>query len=304
MKDAQHERRQRITGIALMCGAVACFACLDTSAKYLTAEMPTSQIVAARYISAFMLALVLVNPISHPRLTVTRRPVMQIARSILMLASTVLNFIAVRYLQLDQTLAIMFSTPFLVAVMAGPLLGESLDWRRWAAIGVGFAGVLLVTRPGAGGIHPAALLSFGGAICYAVYGIMTRALARTDSNETTLFYSNLVGAVVMVPILPFVWTPPTDWTSALLMVAMGAFAGFGHYLLIVAHRLAPASVLSPFIYSQMIWMITLGYLVFDNVPNHWTLAQEGAAVVIASGIYLIQREHRRRVIPPAPDIVG
>jgi drug/metabolite transporter (DMT)-like permease len=301
MKDVQHERRQRLTGIALMCGAVASFAFLDATAKYLSPQMPTSQIVAARYISAFLLALILINPITHPRQIVTRRPVMQIIRSMLMLGTTVFNFIALRYLQLDQTISIVFSTPFLVALLAGRLLGESLDWRRWSAIVVGFAGVLLVTRPGAGGIHPAALLSVAGAICYAIYAIMTRALSRIDSNETTLFYSNLIGAVVMVPVLPFVWTPPQDVFSIVLMVVMGAFGGFGHFLLIIAHRLAPASVLSPFIYSQMIWMIGLGYLVFGDVPNHWTMA--GAAVVIASGLYLIQHERRRRVIPPAPDIV-
>ncbi len=302
MKDVHHERRQRLTGIALMCGAVACFAFLDTTAKYLSAEMPTSQIVAARYISAFLLALILVNPVTRPRLMVTRRPVLQIVRSVLMLATTVLNFVALRYLQLDQTLSIMFSAPFLVALLAGRFLGESLDWRRWVAIVVGFAGVLLVTRPGMGGIHPAALLMFVSALCYAVYGIMTRALARTDSNETTLFYTNLVGVIFVLPILPFVWTPPGDALSAILMVVMGFFGGFGHYLLIVGHRLAPASVLSPFIYSQMIWMIMLGYFVFGDVPNYWTLA--GAAVVIASGLYLIQREHRRRVIPPPPDMVA
>jgi drug/metabolite transporter (DMT)-like permease len=301
MKNAHQERRQRLTGIALMCGAVACFAFLDAIAKYLSAEMPTSQIVAARYISAFLLALILVNPLTRPRLMVTRRPVLQIVRSVLMLATTVLNFVALRYLQLDQTLSIMFSAPFLVALLAGRFLGESLDWRRWVAIVVGFAGVLLVTRPGAGGIHPAALLMFISALCYAVYGIMTRALARTDSNETTLFYTNLVGVIFVLPILPFVWTPPGDALSTMLMVVMGFFGGFGHYLLIVGHRLAPASVLSPFIYSQMIWMIGLGYFVFGDVPNQWTLG--GAAVVIASGLYLIHRE-RRRVIPPPPDMVA
>jgi drug/metabolite transporter (DMT)-like permease len=302
MNDLQLEGRHRLTGIALMCGAVACFAFLDATAKYLSSEMPTLQIVWARYISAFLIALVFVNPLTRPRLLVTRRPVMQVTRSVLLLGSTVLNFMAVRFLQLDQTLSIMFSTPFLVAILAGPLLGESLDWRRWAAIGVGFSGVLLVTQPGAGGIHPAALLSLGGALCYAVYGIMTRALSRTDSNETTLFYSNLVGAVVMLPVLPMVWTPPEDALSTALMVVMGAFASLGHLMLIAGHRLAPASVLSPFIYSQMIWMIGLGYFVFGDVPNEWTLA--GAAVVIASGLYLIHREHRRRAVPPAPDIVG
>jgi drug/metabolite transporter (DMT)-like permease len=105
----------------------------------------------------------------------------------------------------------------------------------------------------------------------------------------------------MLPILPFVWTPPQDGLSWVLMLVMGFLGGLGHYLLIVAHRLAPASVLSPFIYSQMVWMITLGYLVFGDVPNEWTLM--GAAIVIASGLYLIHRERRRRFIPPAPDVV-
>lgn len=301
MKDVHHESRQRLIGIALMCCTVALFALLDTTAKYLSAEMPTSQIVAARYVTAFLLAMLLVNPIRHPKMMVTRRPLFQAVRSVLMLATTMLNFIAVRYLQLDQTLSIMFSAPFLVALLAGPFLGERLDWRRWAAIIFGFGGVLLVTRPGLGGIHPAAFLMFAAAMCYAVYGIMTRALARTDSNETTLFYTNLVGVICMLPVLPFVWVTPQSTWSFLLMMVLGLFGGLGHYLLIIAHRLAPASVLAPFLYSQMIWMITLGYLIFGDVPSHWTLA--GAAIVIGSGLYLIQRERRRRIIPPAPDIV-
>lgn len=301
MKDVHHESRQRLIGIALMCCAVACFALLDATAKFLSAEMSTTQIVAMRYVSAFTLSLILINPVTHPKLVVTRRPWLQIIRSVLMLGTTVFNFVALRYLQLDQTLSIVFSTPFLVAIIAGPVLGESLDWRRWAAIAIGFAGVLLVIRPGAGGIHPAAIFSVCGALCYAVYAVMTRALSRTDSNETTLFYSNLVGLLVMVPLIPFAWTPPQSAFSVFLMVMTGLLGGFGHYLLIIAHRLAPASVLSPFIYSQMVWMILLGYFVFGDMPNSWTMT--GAAVVIVSGLYLIQHERRRRVIPPAPDVV-
>ncbi len=296
MNDIAQERRQRLTGIALMCGAVVCFACLDTTAKFLSPHMDTLQIVWARYTSAFLLTLVLINPVTRPQLVVTRRPVLQITRSVLLLGSTFCNFLAVRYLQLDQALAIMFSTPFLVAMLAGPILGEWLGWRRWAAICFGFVGVLLVTRPGAGGIHPAALLSLGGALCYAFYGIMTRALSRTDSNETTLFYSNLIGAVAMLPVLPFVWTAPSDPLLIALMIVMGIFASLGHYLLIIAHRLAPASILSPFIYTQLVSTIALGYFVFGDVPNHWTMA--GAATVIVSGLYLIHRERKHHMSPP------
>jgi drug/metabolite transporter (DMT)-like permease len=210
----------------------------------------------------------------------------------LLLGSTALNFFAIKYLQLDQALTITFSTPFLVAALAGPVLGEWVGPRRWAAIGVGFLGVLVVTRPGFNAIHPAAALSAGGALCYALYSLATRILARTDSNETTLFYTNLVGAAVMLPIVGFVWTTPGSLLIGLLMLAAGALASLGHFLLIAAHRLAPASVLSPFIYSQLAWTVALGFFVFGDVPNRWTLA--GAGIVIASGLYLLHRERVRR----------
>lgn len=289
---AQERQKQRLTGIALMCGAVFLFAGNDASAKYLNAFMATVQVVWARYASAFVLGIVMSNPFTRPQLLRTNRPWLQIGRSALLVISTTLNFIALRYLQLDEALAIIFSTPFLVALMGGPLLGEWVKWRRWTAIIVGFLGVILVTRPGAGGIHPAAFLSFGSAICYSLYSISTRVLAAFDSSETTLFYSNLVGFVVTSIALPFVWTTPTDPLIIVLMIGMGAFSGVGHYLLIIAHRLAPAAVVAPFIYTEIVWMVALGYVVFNDKPNEWTLA--GAAVVIASGLYLLYRERRVR----------
>jgi len=290
LTDPAHERRQRLTGIALMCGAVVSFACLDCIAKYLGTHMDMLQVVGARYISAFALALIFANPLSHPGLLKTSRPALQIGRSLLLLGSTAFNFMAFRWLQLDEALAILFSTPFLVAIMAGPFLGEWVGWRRWTAITVGFIGVLVVVRPGLGGMQWAALLSLGSAICYAVYNIATRLLSRTDSSETTLFYSNMLGALIMLPVLPFVWVPPASALDIVLLIAIGGFGAFGHYLLILAHRLAPASVLSPFIYTQLVWATTLGYLVFGDVPHQWTLI--GAAIVIGSGLYLLYRERK------------
>lgn len=290
--DIRKERRHRMTGIALMCGAVASFAVLDATAKYLGGHMDTLQVVWARYASAFLLTLAVVNPLSRPGLTRTRRPVLQFARSALLLGSTLFNFLAFRHLQLDQALSILFSTPFIVAILAGPLLGEWIGWRRWLAILAGFSGVLLVTRPGHGGIHPAALYSVASAVCYSLYIVTTRILSRTESDQTTLFYSNLVGFLVMTPVLPFVWSMPGNWWLIALMVGFGAFAGFGHYLLIAGHRLAPASILAPFIYTQLVWAVLLGYLIFRDVPSNWTLA--GAAVVIASGLYLLHRERVAR----------
>jgi drug/metabolite transporter (DMT)-like permease len=288
LNPAEKAQRDRLTGILLMCGAVFLFAGSDASAKFLNGHMDTIQVVWARYMSAFVLALFMFNPIRRPQVMRTGRPWLQLGRSTLLLVSTALNFVALRYLQLDQAVAIIFCTPFMVAALGGPILGEWIRWRRWTAIIVGFCGVLLVTRPGAGGIHPAAFLSVIGAACYAVYSISTRILARTDSNETTNFYSNLVGAVLVSFAVPLFWTPQSDPKVIILMCTMGLFSGMGHYLLIMGHRLAPAAVLAPFIYTEIVWMIALGFLVFGDVPNRWTLA--GVAVVVSSGLYLLYRE--------------
>ncbi len=245
MTDPVAQRRQRLTGIGLMCGAVAAFSCIDATGKYLMHYLDPVQVVWARYTGAFVLAMFFLNPISKPGMMVTRRPWMQIGRSALLVFSTGLNFLALRYLQLDEVLSVTFATPFLVAILSGPILGEWVGWRRWIAISVGFAGVLLVARPGFGGIHPAALFAVGSTMCYAVYVIVTRILARTDSTETTLFYSN---------------------------------------------RLAPASTLAPFIYTQMVWTATLGFLVFGDVPHFWTII--GGLIVVGSGLYLLNRERK------------
>jgi drug/metabolite transporter (DMT)-like permease len=297
---AQDQRRQRLIGIALMCGACAVFACLDAMAKYLGGHLDTLQVVAMRFVTAFLAALLISNPFTRPGLLRTERPGLQIARGVILVSTTICNFLAFRWLQLDEALAILFSTPLLVAVLAGPILGEWVGWRRWIAIGVGFAGVLVVIRPGLGGMHWAALLSVMAAILYAAYSIATRMAMRHDSSETTLFYANLVGLALALPVLPFVWRAPPSLLDWVLLLAVGACGSFGHFLLILAHHRAPASVLSPFIYSQLLWATTLGYLVFADVPTGWTLA--GAAIVIGSGLYLFNRERKvgRAVAPKEP----
>jgi drug/metabolite transporter (DMT)-like permease len=286
-----HQRRQRLIGIALMCGAVALFAVLDTTAKYLNSQMDVLQISWARYTSAFVLTLIVSNPLTHTKLLRTASPKLQIVRSVLLVASTVLNFLALRWLQLDEALAIIFTFPFIVAIASGPLLGEWIGWRRWSAIGFGFGGVLLITRPGFGGMHPAAFITLAATVCYGFYAVITRIVARTDSNQTSLFYANLIGALVMLPVIPFVWATPANWLIGLMLIGTGVLGSAGHFCLIAGHKLAPASVLSPFVYTQLIWVVILGYLVFDHVPTGWTLA--GAAMVIGSGLYLLYRERKR-----------
>nr|WP_256515633.1 DMT family transporter [Alsobacter ponti] len=281
-----------MVGIVLMCGAVLLFSVLDGTAKYLSRELPTPQIVWARYFANVLLVLAVLNPWTRPGVARARKPMLQVVRSCLLLGSTALNFLAVRYLQLAETITITFMTPLLVALLALPILGERIGPRRLAAIVVGFAGVLLVARPGVGGIHPAALFSVAGCVCYAFYGILTRMLATHDKAETTLVYSGLAGVVLLTPLLPLFWVQPPTALAWALMLSMGVYASVGHYLLILAHQRAPAAILSPFMYTQLVWMIGIGYFVFGDLPDRWTLA--GGLVVAGSGLYLLSAERSRR----------
>lgn len=285
------ERRRRLAGIGLMCCALLCFACLDASAKWVNRHVDPLLTVWARYAVSVALVSLFVNPLTTPGVSRTRRPWLQAGRSVLLLLSTALNFYALQYLQLAEAIAIQFMTPFLVALLAGPILGEWVGPRRLAAISVGFLGVLVITRPGLGGLHPAAFLSALGSVCYALYGISTRILAAHDSSRTTMFYSGLAGVALTTPLLPFVWTAPPSPAAWALLFSVGFFGGVGHWLLILAHARAPAPILSPFIYTQIVWMIALGWLVFGQLPDAWTLA--GAGVVVASGLYLLYREQAR-----------
>lgn len=287
------ERRRRLVGIALMCGALICFSLLDASAKWLNREMDPLLTVWWRYASSVVLVSVVINPWTHPGVLRTRRPWLQGARSLLLFVSTALNFAALQYLQLAETMSIMFATPLLVALLAGPILGERVGPRRLAAIAIGFLGVIVVTRPGLGTMHPAVLLSIAGAVSYAFYGISTRMLASQDSSRTTMVYSGLAGLAVMTPLLPFLWITPASPLVWILLAALGVFGAVGHWLLILAHARAPAPVLSPFMYMQILWMLVLGYVVFGDWPNVWTLL--GSGIVIASGLYLLSRERGRQV---------
>ncbi|MFG1480746.1 DMT family transporter [Xanthobacter sp. V4C-4] len=289
-------------GIGLMCLAVSSFAVTDATAKWLGQHISVFMVVWARYAVHFAVSFAVFNPWTVPGLLRTTRPGLQLTRSALLFAVTVFNFTALRFLQLDQTVSIMFSAPFFVALFAGPLLGEWVGARHWAVILVGFAGILLVVRPGAGGIHPAALLSLGAAATYALYAITTRMLAAHDRSETTLFYSALVGTVAASLPLPLVWETPREPVVIGGMLSLGIIAGAGHFLLILAHARAPAATLSPYLYTQIVGMVLLGWLVFDQTPTLWTLA--GAGLVIASGIYLLLHERRERGRGPRPDTAG
>jgi drug/metabolite transporter (DMT)-like permease len=276
-----------IRGILLMCAAFLLFSMLDATAKLLRETYPLPQVVWARYAGQVVVAILLIWP--HLRHSPWRstRPGMQILRGMLLFGATLCNIVAVRYLQLAETAAIYFSTPLLVAAMSVPILGERVGPRRWAAIAVGFIGVLIVIRPGYGMVHWAVGFSCLTALCGATYQILTRKVAGADRAHTALLYSGAVGAVAITPFTPLGWITP-DGIGIALMIAIGFLGGLGHWLLTIAHAYASAPTLAPFSYTQIIWMPVLGYLLFGDVPTIWTLA--GGSIVVASGLYLLHRE--------------
>lgn len=283
--------RARLVGIALMSVALILFTVQGTTVKWLNTTIHPVQIAWVRYAGQFALYFVFVNPRSRPGIWRTQRLWLQLLRPTFLVGTTVGSFFALRYLQLDQTMAIAFSTPLFVALLAGPLLKERLGAHRWIAVLIGFVGILVIVRPTMNGLHPAVIASLLGSLCYGLYNICSRKLAATDSTATTMFYSSFVGVILLSLPLPWFWTTPTEPGVIGNLLVLGAYGGTGHLLLTMAHRRAQASLLAPFLYSQMIWVIFAGWLVFGQTPETATLI--GAGIVILSGLYLLYREHVR-----------
>ena len=289
--------RRRLVAIPLMCGAVLCFACMDASAKWLSGSVDPLLTTWFRYTANVAVLALVLNPLTKPRLLHSNRFYLQVARSVLLFASTVLNFFALRYLQLTQNISIQFAMPLIVVLLAGPMLGEWAGPRRLAAVAVGFVGIMVITRPTSHHLHPAMLLTLGNTVLYALYAITTRMLAAHDPPATTITYSGLAGVVFLTPLLPFLWTTPSSPLVWTVLCGLGVLAAIGHGLLTLAHSRAPAPVLSPFIYTQIVWMVAFGYWLFGDVPDGPTLV--GAGIVIASGLYLLFAERRRKTAGPA-----
>jgi drug/metabolite transporter (DMT)-like permease len=252
--------------------------------------VPVAEVTWLRFVGHVVFSAVVLWPFALRPSLRSAKPLIQVLRSALMVVTTGFNFVALRYLQLDQTVTIFFLTPLLVAALAGPLLHEWVGWHRVLAIIVGFLGVLVVMHPGLGGLRWAMLLVLVATFGYALYNIATRYLAAFDPPEVTQTYTPLAGAVVMAPFALAAWQWPQDALVWLLFASLGFWGGLGHWLLILAHRHAPAPVLAPFIYLGLIWMSVAGLLIFRDVPTLWTLS--GAAIVILSGLYLLARERR------------
>ena len=278
-----------LRGIALMLAALAGFTGIDTCAKWLVLDgMPTAEVVFVRYLGHLVLVIAFALPLGE-RFLRTANPGDVGVRGAFLLFSTILNFAALGFLPLTTTAAIFFSSPLWVCLLSIPLLGEEVGPRRWAAMAVGFLGVLVVTRPWTGPMHWAVpLLGRRGALRRASTRSSTRKLAGRDSATTQQFYAALVATLGTAPLALPVWTWPGGWASWLAFFAIGVFGWASHQVLIIAHRYAPASTLAPISYAQMIFMIASSWLIFAQPPDVWVLA--GAAIVAASGLYIWLRE--------------
>lgn len=301
--DTSSQPASVLPAVGLLVLACTLFTGLDSAAKFLATEkgLPVSQIVWSRFAVQFVGLAVLIPAfgiMTLKRLLTTSKLGWQLVRSVLMAATTLFNFLALQYLRLDQTVTIMFLAPLIVALLAGPFLGEWVGWRRLIAIGIGFTGIVVAVRPSLSGIHPAVLYSLLSMLAYALFMLLTRYLATFDAALVTLFYFMFAGTFFAAPIAIHDWVNPPDLWSWFLLAMLGVLGGAGHYLFLHAYRLAPASTISPFLYLQLLTMVSAGWLIFGDVPDVWTLT--GAGIVIASGVYLVHRERVTRRPPPKP----
>jgi drug/metabolite transporter (DMT)-like permease len=281
-----------LRGIVLMCAGVSMFPFMNAAVKLLDAHYPVAQIVWARFTGHLLIMLIVFLPKHGLGLLRTKRPVVQIARSALMLVSNLVFVIAIAWVPLATASAIGFIAPLIVTALSVPLLGESVGWRRWSAVLIGFVGALMVIRPGTGFRDPAVLLLLLSALAYALYQIATRWVGRYDDAATGIIFAALLGSVAMSFVLPFVFVAPRTLWDGLLFCCLGVFGGIGHYLIIRAFQLGPAAVMATLGYVELVGTTALGYLIFDNFPDLWTWA--GAGVIIGSGLYIASRERQRR----------
>jgi len=285
-------RRNTLQAIGLICLSGLLFVVMNAMVKGLTYEHNTVMIIWARYFF-HVLTVVVIFPGKLVDVLRVRRVGMQLGRSMLLLLSTVCNFTALIFMPLGEVAAIIFMAPIIVAVLAVLVLRERVSLERWITIAAGFAGAMLIVRPGAGSLNIGAVLALGCALSYALYQITTR-LVRESEPIVSLLYGGLVGMIAFSVLVPFWWEPPTMrvW---LIFILVGALGAAGHLLVIMALQRAEASRVSPFTYVQLLWAMIASYLAFGDVPSIWTIV--GAVVIVGSGLHVYRldlREHRLR----------
>lgn len=279
-------------GIFFMCVACALFPIQNAVVKLLTGLYPYQEVVWVRLATHLVLMCVVFLPRRGLALLRTRAPVQQVICSAGLLGATVFFFSAAKSVGVTEAIAISFISPLVVTFLAWPLLGERITVIRLASVVIGFAGVLIVIRPGSSVFQWASLLIVASSVSYAVYQIIVRRVAAVDSPATTAFYSALGCTLVTSLFVPFHWKTPDNWRDVALMLSLGVSGGFGHYCVARAFSYAPANLIAPLNYTQMIGSVVVGYLVFAEVPDFYTWI--GSAVIIVAGLLVGWQGRRKR----------
>lgn len=279
-------------GILLMIGATIVFALQDGISRHLAGTYNTYMVVMVRYwfFAAFVVFLAMRTPGGIRGVARTSQLGLQIFRGVLLVGEICVAVYGFTLLGLVESQAVFICYPLLVAALSGPVLGESVGWRRWAAIGVGLIGVLIILQPGTGVFDPAALIPFASALMFAVYGLVTRYAARRDSTATSFFWTGIAGMVFMTSIGIWFWEPMSqgDWLWMALLCVSGVT---GHWLLIKCYEMAEASAVQPFAYFHLVWAAILGVSIFGEVIR--LNVASGAAIIIAAGLFTLWRESRK-----------
>jgi len=270
-----------------MSGGMFLFAAVDTIAKYLTETLHPLQIVWSRQLG-LLIGILVILALRGGVILHTRRPGLQIARGVMAVGSASLFVFAIRFVPLADAVAVTFVAPFLVTMIAALVLREAVGIRRWTAVALGFVGVLIVTRPGMGIVHPAVFLVLLAALLFALRQIISRVVARTDRIVTTVAYTALVSSAILTIPLPFVWQSLSTGLELGLLIGMAVLAAIAETLVIKALDVADAVVVAPVHYSLLIWATLYGFLVFGQFPDPWTWI--GASIIVATGIYTLHRE--------------
>ncbi len=278
-------------GITVMVIGLFLFAWLDVVSKLLGPLMPVTQILWVRFLAFVPIACLMAWRPGQGIAWRTPQPLLQAFRGLLLVVEMGMFVWAFKTMPLADVQAIAAATPLMVVAMSVPLLGESVGWRRWSAVGVGFLGVLLIVRPGFQTLGLGTIVVLIGAAMFALYQILLRLVGRTDSAGTTAVWSAVMGAIATSFVAPFDWVWPTA-TGWWLLAAAAVLGALGHTIYSRAFVLAPAAVLQPFNYLMLVFAVILGWLIFDHLPDMWTFL--GSGLIVASGLYALHRERLRK----------
>lgn len=281
---------QGLTGILLICVGAACLSINDAIAKALTASYSPLQILFLRNLIALPIALLVAVAMGGPGALRSRRPAAHLLRGLLWIGAAYLFFTSLMHLPLAEATALVFVAPLFITALSALFLAEAVGWRRWLAVIVGFIGVLIVVRPGGAAFQPVALLPVATAFLFALMMLSARWVDRRESVWTLLLYLTGTGALLSGLLAPFFWSPVRA-EDLWLFVGIAVFGTAGVTLITQAFRIAPAALVAPFDYSALIWATALGWLIWNEVPDSATYL--GAAVIIASGVFIILRKEGR-----------